>query len=151
VAISLSFYRITYSPPPLGALSGIVVRALGVEDVIQCPFASVGCTSGSSDGWSGGMYLLMRPLLLALVKLLVRVASWCRWCGFRSSDEVLGSLVGDDVEVCLSKQLFRGGRRFLQYGSNEGRVIGSSVEIFNHRYLGDFGDAISHGLRPLEV
>jgi hypothetical protein len=47
--------------------------------------------------------------------------------------------------------LFRGGRRFLQYVSNEGRVIGSQVEIFNHRYLGDFGDAISHGLKPLEV
>jgi hypothetical protein len=69
----------------------------------------------------------------------------------RTSDEVLGPLVSGDVVVCLLKQLFRGGWRFLQYGSDEGRVIGSPIEIFNHRYLGDFGDAISHGLKPLDV
>jgi hypothetical protein len=70
---------------------------------------------------------------------------------FCSSDEVLGPLVSGDVEVCLSKQLFRGGWRFLQYGSDEGRVIGSPIEIFNLCCLGDFEDAISHGLKPLEV
>jgi hypothetical protein len=129
----------------------LVVRALGVEDVIQCPFTSAGRTSGSSDGWSGDMYLLTRPLLPVPVRLLVRVAPWCWWCGFSTSDEVLGPLVSSDVEVCLSKQLFRGGRCFLQYGSDEGRVIGSLVEIFNHHCLGDFGDAVSHGLKPLEV
>jgi hypothetical protein len=47
--------------------------------------------------------------------------------------------------------LFGGGWRFLQYGSDESRVIGSLVEIFNHRYLGDFGDTVSHGLKSLEV
>jgi hypothetical protein len=93
----------------------------------------------------------MRPLLPAPVRLLVHVAPWCRWCRFCTSDEVLGPLVSGDVEVCLSKQLFGGGRRFLQYGSDEGRVIRSSVEIFNHCCLGDFGDAVSHGLKPLEV
>jgi hypothetical protein len=83
--------------------------------------------------------------------LLVRVAPWCRWCKFCTSDEVLGPPVSGDVEVCLSKQLFGCGCRFLQYGLDESRVIGSSVEIFNHRCLGDFGDAVSHGLKPLEV
>jgi hypothetical protein len=39
----------------------------------------------------------------------------------------------------------------LEYGSDEGRVIGSPVEVFNYRRLGDFGDAIPHGLKPLEV
>jgi hypothetical protein len=97
------------------------------------------------------MYHLTRPLILAPVRLLVRVAPWCWWCRFCTSDEVLGPLVSGDVEVCLSKQLFEGGRRFLQYGSDEGRVIGSLVEIFDYRCLGDFGDAISHGLKPLEV
>jgi hypothetical protein len=77
--------------------------------------------------------------------LLVRVAPWCRWCRFCTSDEVLGPLISGDVEVYLSKQLFGGGRHFLQYGSDESR------EIFNHYCLGDFGDAISHGLKPLEV
>jgi hypothetical protein len=129
----------------------LVVRALGIEDVIQCPFASAGRTSSSSDGWSGRMYLLTRPLLLAPVRLLVCVVPWYRWCRFRTSDEVLGPLVSGEVEVYLSKQLFWVGRRFLQYGSDEGRIIGSPVEIFNHRCLGDFGDAVSHGLKPLEV
>ena len=46
--------------------------------------------------------------------------------------------------------MFGGGRRFLQHGSDEGRVIGSLVEIFNHRCLGDFGDVIYHGLKPLD-
>jgi hypothetical protein len=136
---------------PQGVTHVLVVRALGVEDVIQRPFASAGRTSGSSDGWSGGMYLLTRPLLPAHVRLLVRVATWCRWCRFHTFDEVLGPLVSGDVEVCLSKQLFGGGRRFMQYDSEEGQVIGSPVEIFNHRCLGDFGDAVSHGLKPLEV
>jgi hypothetical protein len=97
------------------------------------------------------MYLLMRPLLLMPVRLLVRVTPWCRWCRFCTFDEVLGPLVSGDVEVCLSKHLFRGDRCFLQYDPNEGRVIGSPVEIIDYLYLGDFGDAISHGLKPLEV
>jgi hypothetical protein len=128
-----------------------MVRALAVEDVIQCPFASAGRTSGSSDGWSGGMYLLTRPLLPAPIRLLVHVAPWREWSKFCTSDEVLGPFICGDVEVGLSKQLFGGGGRFLQYGSDEGRDIGSPVEIFNHRCLGDFGDAVPHGLKPLEV
>jgi hypothetical protein len=129
----------------------LVVWALGVEDVIQFSLASTRCPSGTSDGWSGGVDLLTRPLLPTPIGLLVHIASGHRWCRFRSSDEVLGPLVSGDVEVCFSKQLFGGGRRFLQYGSDEGRVIGPSIEIFNHRCLSDFEDMISHGLKPLEV
>jgi hypothetical protein len=81
----------------------LVVRTLGIEDVIQCPFASVGRTLGSSDGWSGGMYLLTRLLLPAPIRLLVRVASWRGWSRFCTSDEVLGPFICGDVEVCLSK------------------------------------------------
>jgi hypothetical protein len=70
---------------------------------------------------------------------------------FRSPDEVLSLFVSGDVEVRFSKQLFGGGQRFLQYGSDEGRVIRSPVEVLNHCYLSDLGDVISHGLKPLEV
>jgi hypothetical protein len=110
-----------------------------------------GCSSGSSDEWSDGMHLLTWPFLLAPVGLLVCVALWRQRCRLRSSDEVLGPLVSGDVEVRFSKQLFGGGRRFLQYSLDESRVIGSPVEIFNHRCLSDFGDVISHGLKPIEV
>jgi hypothetical protein len=91
----------------------LVVRALGVKDFIQCPYTSVRRTSGSSDGWSGGVHLLARPLLLAPVRLLVRVTPWCGWYGFSTSGEILGPLIYGDVEVCLSKQLLRVGVRFL--------------------------------------
>jgi hypothetical protein len=91
----------------------LVVWALGVEDVIQCSFASAGCPSGTRDGWSNGMDFFTRPLLPALVGLLVHVAPWCRWSGLRSSDEALGTLIGGDVEVCLPEQLFGSGRCLL--------------------------------------
>jgi hypothetical protein len=139
------------SAVPQGVAHVLVIRALGIKDVVQCPLASTGCPSGMRDGWSGGMDLLTRPLLPTLVGLLVRVAPWCRWCRFRSPDEVMGPFVSGDVEVRFSKQLFGGGRRFLQYGSDEGRVIRSPVEVLNHCCLSDLGDTISHGLKPLEV
>jgi hypothetical protein len=91
----------------------LVVRALGVEDVVQCLFASAGCPSGMSDGWSSGMNFFARPLLSALVGLLVCVASWRGRSRVRSSDEVLGTFIGGDVEVRLSEQLFGGCRRFF--------------------------------------
>jgi hypothetical protein len=81
----------------------LVVRALGIEDVIQRPLASTGRPLGPSDGWSGGVYLLTWSFLPAPVGLLVRIASWRRWCMIGSSDEVLGPLVSGDVEVRLSK------------------------------------------------
>ena len=77
----------------------LVVRALGVEDVVQRAFASTRSSSGARGGWSGGMHFFARPLLPAFVGLLVRVASWCCRCGLCSSDEVLGPLVSGDVEV----------------------------------------------------
>jgi hypothetical protein len=136
---------------PQGVAHILVVRTLGVEDVVQRSLASVGCPSGTRDGWSGGVDLFMWPLLPTLIGLLVRVAPWCGWCRFCSPDEVLSLFVSSDVEVRFSKQLLEGDRRLLQYGSDEGRVIRSPVEVFNHRCLSDFGDTVSHGLESLEV
>jgi hypothetical protein len=84
---------------PEGVAHVLMVRTLDVEDVVQCTFASTGCSSGARGGWSGGMDFFARPLLPTLVGLLVCVASWCRRCRLCSSDEVLSSFVGGDVEV----------------------------------------------------
>jgi hypothetical protein len=91
----------------------LVVRALGVEDVVQRAFASTRSSLGARGRWSGGVYFLARPFLPSFVGLLVRVASWCCRCRLRSSDEVLGSLVGGDVEVDFPEQLLGGSRRLL--------------------------------------
>ena len=90
-----------------------VVRALGVEDVVQRAFASVRSFSGARGRWSGGVYFLARSLLPSFVELLVRVTSWCCWCRLCSSDEILGPLVGGDVEVGFPEQLLGGSRRLL--------------------------------------
>jgi hypothetical protein len=82
---------------PEGVAHVLVVWALGVEDVVQCTFASSGCSSGARGGWSGGVDFFTRPLLPTFVGLLVRVASWCHRCRLCSSDEVLSSFVGGDV------------------------------------------------------
>jgi hypothetical protein len=139
------------SAVPQGVAHILVIQALGIEDVVQCPLASAGCTSGTRDEWSSGMDLFSRPLLPALVGLLVCVTPWCRWSRLRSPDEVLSPFVGGDVEVCLPEQLLGGGQRLLQYGSDEDRAIGSSVEVLDHCCFSDLGDPISHGLKPLEV
>jgi hypothetical protein len=136
---------------PKGVAHVLVVRALGVEDVVQRAFASARSSSGARGRWSGGVHFFARPLLPAFVGLLVRVASWRCRCGLRSSDEVLSLLVGGDVEVSFPEQLLGGSRHLLQYGSDEGRVIGSSVEVLDHGRLRDLGDTISHGLEPFEV
>jgi hypothetical protein len=44
----------------------------------------------------------------------------------------MSPFVGGDVEIRLPEQLLGGGRRLLQYGSDEGRVIGSPVEVLDH-------------------
>jgi hypothetical protein len=98
---------------PEGVAHVLVVWALGVKDVVQRVFASARSSSGARGGRSGGVDLLTRPLLPALVGLLVRVASWHRWCRLRSSDEVLSSFVRGDVEVGLPEQLLGGSRRLL--------------------------------------
>jgi hypothetical protein len=72
-----------------------------------------GVPLGYRDGWSSGMDFFVRPLLPALIGLLVRVAPWCGWSGLRFSDEVLGTFIDGDVEVRLLEQLFGSGRRFL--------------------------------------
>jgi hypothetical protein len=84
---------------PEGVAHVLVVRALGVEDVVHCTFASTRCSSGARGGWSGGVDFFARPLLPTLVRLLVHVISRCRRCRLCSSDEVLSSFVGGDVEV----------------------------------------------------
>jgi hypothetical protein len=76
---------------------------------------------------------------------------WCRWCRLRSSDEVLSPFVGGDVEVHLPEQLLRGSWRLLKYGSDEGRVIGSPIEVLDHCCFRNLGDMISHGLKSFEV
>jgi hypothetical protein len=38
----------------------------------------------------------------------------------------------------------------LEYGSYEGRLVGSSIEVLNHSCLGDFGDAVPHHLKSFE-
>jgi hypothetical protein len=136
---------------PEGVAHVLVVWALGVEDVVQCTFASTGCSSGTRGGWSGGVDFFTRPLLPTFVGLLVRVASWCRWCRLCSSDDVPSSFVGGDVEVGFPKQLLRGSRRLLQYGSDEGRVIRSPAEVLDQCRFCNLGDTISHGLKSFEV
>jgi hypothetical protein len=98
---------------PEGVAHVLVVWTLGVEDVVQRAFASSRSSSGATGGRSGGVDLFTRPLLLALVGLLVRVASRCRWCRLRSPDEVLSSFVGGDVEIGFPEQLLGGCRRLL--------------------------------------
>jgi hypothetical protein len=91
------------------------------------------------------------PLFPTFVGLLVRVASRCRRRRLCSSDEVLSSFVGGDVEVGFPEQLLGGSRRFLQYGVDEGRVIRSPVEVFDHCCFYDLGDTIPHGLKSFEI
>jgi hypothetical protein len=129
-----------------GVAHVLVVRSLGVEDVVQRAFASAQSSSGARGRWSGGVNFFARPLLLAFVGLLVCIASWCCWCRLHSSDEVLGSLVGGDVEVGFPEQLLGSSWHLLQYGSDEGRVIGSPIEVLDHCCLRDLGDTIPHGL-----
>jgi hypothetical protein len=105
---------------PQGVAHVLVVRALGVEDVVQRALASARSSPGTRGRWSSGVHLFARSFLLAFVGLLVRVASWRCWRGLRSPDEVLSSLVGGDVEVGFPEQLLGGSRRSLQYGSDEG-------------------------------
>jgi hypothetical protein len=129
----------------------LVVWTLGVEDVVQRALASARSSSGTGGRWSGRVYFFARPLLLAFVGWLVRVASWGCRCRLCSSDEVLSSLVGGDVEVGFLEQLLGSSRCLLQYGSDKSRVVGSSVEVLDHGRLRDLGDAISHGQEPFEV
>jgi hypothetical protein len=88
-----------------GVAHVLVVRALGVEDVVQRAFTSMGCSSSARGGWPGGVDFFTGPLLPTLVGLLVRVASRCRRCRCCSFDEVLSSFVDGDVEVSFPEQM----------------------------------------------
>jgi hypothetical protein len=123
------------SAVPQGVAHVLVVRTLRVEDFIQCPYSFAVRAAGLSSKWPSGMHLLTRPFLPALVRLLVHVPSWYEWRGFRVPDEVLGPLVRGDVDVCLLEQLLRGGQHLLEYGSNEGRVVGSPERSLQLRSL----------------
>jgi hypothetical protein len=120
------------SAVPKGVVHVLVVRALGVEDVIQRAFASTRSSSGARGGWSSGVDFFTRPLFPTFVGLLVHVASRCHRRRLCSSDEVLSSFVGGDVEVGFLEKLLGGSRRFLQYGTDKGRVIRSPVEVLDH-------------------
>jgi hypothetical protein len=50
-----------------GVAHVLVVRALGIEDVVQRAFASARSYSGTRGGRSGSVDLFTRPLLPALV------------------------------------------------------------------------------------
>jgi hypothetical protein len=76
------------SAVPKGVAHVFVVRALGVEDVVQRAFASTRSSSGARGRWSGGMDFFVRYLLPTLVGLLIRVVSRCCWCWLYSSNEV---------------------------------------------------------------
>jgi hypothetical protein len=38
----------------------------------------------------------------------------------------------------------------LEYGSDEGQVVGSPIEVFNYSRLNNFGDAVPHCLKSFE-
>jgi hypothetical protein len=86
----------------------LVVWALGVENLIQCPYPSMGCTMVSSGRWLDSVHLLAGSLLPAFVWLLVRVPLQCEWYGLCASNEVLSPLIHGNVNVRLPEQLFRG-------------------------------------------
>jgi hypothetical protein len=48
------------------------------------------------------------PRLLVFIQLLVPFFLVCLGCRLHVADEVLGPLVSDVVDVCFSKELFRG-------------------------------------------
>jgi hypothetical protein len=54
------------SAVPKGVAHVLVVRALGVEDVVQRAFASSRSSSGVRGSWSGGVDFFARSLLQRL-------------------------------------------------------------------------------------
>jgi hypothetical protein len=86
---------------PQGVENLLMVRTRGVQDLIQRPYTTVWRTAGPGSRRHSSVLLLMGPLVPALVLLLGYVFLW-HW-GFRLCvpDEVLSSLIGGDVDVCL--------------------------------------------------
>jgi hypothetical protein len=90
---------------------------VGIEDLILC---SGVVASWRADGANRRgpyiMHFISRPLVPMVVRLL--------GCKLRVANEVLGTLVSGDLDVCFSEELLRGGWSFLEDGSNESPVIG---------------------------
>jgi hypothetical protein len=128
----------------------LVIRTLRVEDLVQCSYSSAGCATGSGARLPRGMHLLVGSLFPAFVQLLVHVPPWCGRHMLRASNEVLGPLVRDDVDVRLPEQLFGSGRCFLKYGPDKGRVVESPIEVFNHSRLNDFWNTVPHRLKSFK-
>jgi hypothetical protein len=81
----------------------LVVWALGVEDLIQCPNSTTWCVAGPSTQWPSGMHLFPGPLVTTLFWLLVHVLPGCWEYGLCTPNEILGSLIHGDVDVRLPK------------------------------------------------
>jgi hypothetical protein len=135
---------------PHGVAHVLVIQTLGVEDLVQCSHSSAGCAAGSSGRWPGGVHLLAGPLFPALVQLLVQVPPRRGRHRFCTSDEVLGPLIHGDVDVRLLEQLFGGDWCLLKYGLDDGRVVGSRIEVVNHSCFNDFRDVVLNRLKPFE-
>lgn len=59
-------------------------------------------------------------------------------------------IVGGDVDVCFPEELLRGGMGFLEDSLDEGRVVGSMVEVLDHSCFSDTRNVIPHGLEMLK-
>jgi hypothetical protein len=70
---------------PEGVAHVLVVRALGVKDVIQRAFASTRSSSGARGGRSGGVDLFTRPLLPTFVGGRRWLAPSVVWLGRKPS------------------------------------------------------------------
>jgi hypothetical protein len=87
----------------LGVAHLLMVRTLGVEDLIHCSFIATRRAVGLSRWRSSGVHFFTGPFVPTLVLLLVHILLWCRGCGLCVADEVLGSFVDSDVDVRLTK------------------------------------------------
>jgi hypothetical protein len=88
---------------PQGVSHVLAIWALGVEDLIQCPYTTAGCAAGSSCGWPGGVHFLLGPLFPTLAWFLVHIFLRRHRSGLRASNEDLSLFIYSDVDVYLPK------------------------------------------------
>jgi hypothetical protein len=127
----------------------LMVQALDVEDLIQRPDIASWHAIGSDRWGACSMHFIFWPIVPSLIRLLVSILLRCLGCRLCVANEVLGSLVGSDVDVSFLKKLFRGSWSFLEDGSDERWVIRSMVEVIDYGGLHDIWDAIPHSLETL--
>jgi hypothetical protein len=72
---------------PQGVPHVLVIRTLGVHDLVQCSYSFAGCAAGPSGRWPDGVHLLAESLFPTFVQLLVRVPPRCRRHGLCASNE----------------------------------------------------------------